>query len=136
MPQVKCPKCGRVRLVVEGKKKNCRKCGTPLTATPAMAVKPEEQKITAPPAITAADLQKQFPEQIAEIIKAAQPQSTILGEKGEVVDAELSQAKVIVDVLKKQYSKVFNKITAQIEKTRKQNESTGIKDAPNTGSTT
>lgn len=32
MPIVKCPNCGRERLVVEGKKKKCRKCGTPLTA--------------------------------------------------------------------------------------------------------
>ncbi len=32
MPTVKCPNCGRERLVVEGKKKKCRKCGTPLSA--------------------------------------------------------------------------------------------------------
>jgi septal ring factor EnvC (AmiA/AmiB activator) len=32
MAQVVCPNCGRERVVVAGKKKNCRKCGTTLTA--------------------------------------------------------------------------------------------------------
>lgn len=63
MPQIKCPKCGRVRLVVEGKKKNCRKCGTPLTA-----YQPKEQK---PVEVTAEQLKEQYPEQIGRLIEAA-----------------------------------------------------------------
>ena len=47
MAQVKCPQCGRVRLVVEGKRKKCRKCGTPLTAD--MAKKVETKTVTEKP---------------------------------------------------------------------------------------
>jgi len=32
MARVTCPQCGTERVVVEGKRKNCRKCGTRLTA--------------------------------------------------------------------------------------------------------
>ena len=63
MPQIKCPNCGRTRLVVEGKKKNCRKCGTPLTTNP-----PKEQKVVK---ATAGQLKERYPEQVAELIEAA-----------------------------------------------------------------
>lgn len=43
MPIVKCPNCGRERLVVEGKKKKCRKCGTPLTANMGKPATPDEE---------------------------------------------------------------------------------------------
>ena len=32
MARIKCPQCGTERVVIEGKRKNCRKCGTRLTA--------------------------------------------------------------------------------------------------------
>lgn len=31
MAQVTCSNCGRRRVVMDGKRKRCRKCGTPLT---------------------------------------------------------------------------------------------------------
>jgi hypothetical protein len=43
MARVKCPQCGTERVVVEGKRKNCRKCGTKLTADMAPA-KPKARK--------------------------------------------------------------------------------------------
>ena len=39
MARVKCPQCGTERVVVEGKRKNCRKCGTRLTANMATVKK-------------------------------------------------------------------------------------------------
>ncbi|MEN6424022.1 MAG: hypothetical protein ABFE13_01565 [Phycisphaerales bacterium] len=43
MARVTCPNCGTVRVVVEGKRKNCRKCGTRLTAEMAQE-KPKARK--------------------------------------------------------------------------------------------
>jgi ribosomal protein S27E len=43
MARVKCPQCGTERVVVDGKRKNCRKCGTKLTADMAQ-VKPRARK--------------------------------------------------------------------------------------------
>jgi molybdenum cofactor biosynthesis enzyme MoaA len=41
MPQVKCPQCGTIRLIVEGKIKKC-KCGMKLTSDmPAVKLKEE-----------------------------------------------------------------------------------------------
>lgn len=64
MPMVTCPNCGRERLVVEGKRKKCRKCGTPLTSLPPKPPKPEK--------ITVEQLAERHPQQVAEIVKAAQ----------------------------------------------------------------
>lgn len=47
MARVTCPNCGTVRVVVEGKRKKCRKCGTPLTAEMAQE-KPRARKATKP----------------------------------------------------------------------------------------
>ena len=84
---IKCPNCGRERLVVEGKRKKCRKCGTPLTSRPPkLEEKPSlsaddlrelhpkqiGQILDAAKAKTIDELTKQYPEQIAEIIDAAQ----------------------------------------------------------------
>jgi len=93
MPQIKCPNCGRVRLVVEGKKKNCRKCGTPLTTNP-----PKEQK---PIKVTAEQLQEQHPEQIAEIINAA---------KNEVVREETGE--LTTEILTTQYPELVEELVA------------------------
>jgi len=43
MARVRCPQCGTERVVVEGKRKNCRKCGTKLTADMAQT-KPRARK--------------------------------------------------------------------------------------------
>lgn len=43
MARVRCPQCGTERVVVEGKRKNCRKCGTKLTADMAQA-RPKARK--------------------------------------------------------------------------------------------
>lgn len=43
MARVKCPQCGTERVVIEGKRKNCRKCGTRLTADMAQP-KPKTRK--------------------------------------------------------------------------------------------
>ena len=82
---IKCPNCGRERLVVEGKRKKCRKCGTPLTSRPPkekpslsaddlQELYPRQigQILDAAKAKTVDELQEQYPEQVAEIIKAAQ----------------------------------------------------------------
>lgn len=61
MARIKCPNCGTERVVVEGKKKRCRKCGTTLTTLPP---KPA-------PKVTAASLAEQYPEQIEELIRTA-----------------------------------------------------------------
>ena len=59
MPIVKCPNCGRERLVVEGKKKKCRKCGTPLSSLPAKPAEP----------VTVETIKEKYPSQVAEIIE-------------------------------------------------------------------
>ena len=119
MPQVKCPKCGTVRLVVEGKKKNCRKCGTPLTADAKNTVKPEEQKIEAPAVLTAADLQKQYPEQTGQIIKVVQlkAEAEALKRKPGDVTAEIllnTYPKAAVEMTEIITAEVTEKITAEV----------------------
>jgi len=102
MPQIKCPNCGRVRLVVEGKKKNCRKCGTPLTTNP-----PKEQKVVE---VTAGQLKERYPEQIAELIKAA---------KNEVVREEIGE--LTTEILLDQYPEIVDDlVTAAKEDARRQ----------------
>ena len=65
MPQVTCPNCGAVRLVVEGKKKNCRKCGTPLTAN--MPKLKEPQPAVETVTLTAADAEAKIKEEIGKM---------------------------------------------------------------------
>ena len=43
MARIKCPQCGTERVVIEGKRKNCRRCGTRLTADMAQ-LKPKARK--------------------------------------------------------------------------------------------
>lgn len=93
MPQIKCPNCGSIRLVVEGKKKNCRKCGTPLTSYP-----PKEQKVVE---VTAEQLKEQHPKQIAEIINAA---------RGEIVQEEIG--KLTTEILLDQYPELVDELVA------------------------
>ncbi len=42
MARVICPSCGHERVLMDGKRKRCRKCGTPLTAGTAKPVKLKE----------------------------------------------------------------------------------------------
>jgi len=93
MPQIKCPNCGKVRLVVEGKKKNCRKCGTPLTTNP-----PKEQKVVK---VTAEQLKELYPEQIAEIAETA---------KNKVVREELGE--LTTEILLDQYPELVDDLVA------------------------
>ncbi|NLH43271.1 MAG: hypothetical protein GX448_15635 [Planctomycetes bacterium] len=50
MACVRCPSCGTERVVVEGKRKNCRKCGAKLTADMAPA-RPKARKAAKPPRV-------------------------------------------------------------------------------------
>jgi len=45
MARLKCPSCGHECVVMDGKRKRCRKCGTPLTAGTAKAVKPKKETL-------------------------------------------------------------------------------------------
>lgn len=63
MAQIKCPNCGTVRVVPEGKRKNCRKCGTALTTNPPKPAKVET--------VTAEQLKEKYPQQIKQIIAEA-----------------------------------------------------------------
>jgi len=124
MPQVKCPKCGTVRLVVEGKTKKCRKCGTPLTAN---IQKPVEQKTEAPKVITAEELQKQYPQQVDCLIDTAQKQ--LLVERVEdikktTVEVEAKTREEIgnmkVEIFAEQFPKLFNEIAKAVKRQMKQ----------------
>lgn len=63
MPMITCPQCGTERIVVEGKRKNCRKCGQALST-----IKPKPAK---PQIYTRDELIEKFPEAVKEIRKAA-----------------------------------------------------------------
>lgn len=93
MPQIKCPKCGRVRVVVEGKRKNCRRCGTPLSANMPKPKPPEK--------VTSKIICERFPEQVAEIREQA---------KAEVVLEEIGEP--TVDLLLEHYPELVEEITA------------------------
>lgn len=99
MPQVKCPNCGVVRLVVEGKRKKCRKCGTPLTSRPP---KPEPEI----PKVTVDELKEQYPEQIAEIVEVA---------KTEVVKEEIGE--LTSEILLEVYPELIAELTAAAKET-------------------
>lgn len=79
MARVKCPKCGRERVVVEGKKKNCRRCGTALSTLGPKPEKPEK-----PP--TAEHLAERYPAQIEEIKSraAAEARKQVLQDEYEI----------------------------------------------------
>lgn len=102
MPQIKCPKCGRVRLVVEGKRKNCRKCGTPLST-----IRP---KVKPPEKVTADMLREKYPEQISQIINDA---------KAAVVREEIGD--LTAEILLEQYPLLVDELTtAAREDTKKE----------------
>lgn len=73
MPQIICHECGRKRLVVAGKRKVCRGCGTKLTdqqqpLTKLLKAEGEKKKAKK---MTVEDLANDFPKQVAEIVQAA-----------------------------------------------------------------
>lgn len=93
MPIVKCPNCGSERLVVEGKKKNCRKCGTPLSTIP-----PKPPKVVT---FTAEQLKEQYPRQVAEITEQA---------KAEIVREEIGE--VTTEILLSHYPELVSELIA------------------------
>jgi len=62
--RVKCPNCGRERIISAGKKKKCRKCGLELTATG----EPAQPKISAHPAVIATASQMLAKLTLAELV--------------------------------------------------------------------
>ncbi|RKY23749.1 MAG: hypothetical protein DRP62_05270 [Planctomycetota bacterium] len=85
MAQIKCPNCGTVRVVPEGKRKRCRKCGTALTTNPPKPAKVET--------ITAEQLKERYPKQIKQIIAEAVGAEAV----GEKVETKLP-AETTVDL--------------------------------------
>ena len=71
MPQIKCHNCGRTRLVTIGKRKNCRGCGTKLTDIQQPMNKSLIDETEKEVEITVAELAKQYPHQVTEIVAAA-----------------------------------------------------------------
>lgn len=91
MPQITCHECGRKRLVVAGKRKNCRGCGTRLTDQQQPLTKLHAKKKAAKlQDISLADLAKMYPNQVAEIVTAAK--ADVVAEKFE--DLELKPDEV------------------------------------------
>ena len=89
MPKIKCPRCGTVRVVVEGKAKSCRKCGERLTTIPAKQPKTAE--------LTAEQIAERYPRGTAEIVAAtrADERAAVLEQIAEA-DAKLGAA---VDII-------------------------------------
>lgn len=113
MPIVKCI-CGRERLVIEGKKKKCRKCGRTLTAAPPPPAAPAESNT-----LTIEDLKAQHPEAVAEIVKAAQVEALAeaAGQDSKAV-AETAALKLrIKNAIEKTVEKTITKRDKQINKT-------------------
>lgn len=75
--KIKCPKCGTVRIVQEGKSKNCRKCRTVLTT-----VTPKPKK---PIKLSALEITESFPAAVKEIKSLAieEFKQTFSGEGGD-----------------------------------------------------
>ena len=63
MPIIKCPQCGKEQLIVDGKRKNCRRCNTPLSTITPKPAKPLK--------FSAAQLVEQFPKAVDEIKELA-----------------------------------------------------------------
>jgi len=95
---IKCPNCGRERLVVEGKRKKCRKCGTPLTSRPPKPVEP--------PKLTVEQLTEQYPERVAEIIERA---------SAEAVKEEIGD--LTSELLLEHYPELVEELTAAVKET-------------------
>ncbi len=76
MPMVKCPNCGRERLVVEGKRKKCRKCGTPLTSVMGYPATPENRAGPAAESESQAPSTGQVDEAIDETLEDAVEEPT------------------------------------------------------------
>ena len=118
--RVKCPNCGRERIIQAGKKKNCRKCGLQLTATGELAQPKKGAAIIATAdqtiaKLTVADLESQRPDLVAEIrgeIPADKPSASD-PEPAELENAiakgpvgkygRLSKAKLIAELKKRDY---------------------------------
>lgn len=71
MPKIICHQCGRERVVIQGKRKNCRKCGTKLTdqQQPLVKLKAKAKAKKLADVITIEELAKMYPNQVGEIVK-------------------------------------------------------------------
>ena len=100
MPQIKCHSCGRVRLVVEGKRKLCRGCGTKLTSIQqpmSGALANSDAAGNQIPDMEVAELAKIYPKQVAEIVAVAK--ADVIADELDIHNAD-EVAKAFPDAVK------------------------------------
>ena len=135
MARLKCPNCGRTRVVMDGKRKRCRNCDTPLTATTAKAVKSKavpvepERKQKAPRQIKSLKaLAKAYPDLCAQLAAhgAQEACDRIAAMSAEAFGRELPElaekltAKVVEgvkDYSAEQFTQAFPELAARLSAT-------------------